>query len=500
MNLAKAFAQTAEKHPDKTALYWGETEYSFRRLADETAQAAAHLQNQLSVKPGDRVAVWLKNCPEFIPAVFGILQAGGVVIPINNFLKPAEVSFMLQDAGADLLIGDPALAEAFPQLQADRPQLKCLRVDELLAGAGRLEASATIRTENDLAVIIYTSGTTGRPKGAMLSHGNLLHNVESCRLVLRCVENDRLVILLPMFHSYMLCVGVFLPLIVGASIVLVRSVHPPRNVLQEIIAHHATILPAIPQFFRAMVQSPISVTLPLRMAISGAAPLPAQVLKEFAEKFPFPLLEGYGLSEASPVVSKNPLEGIRKAGSIGLPIPNVEMSIQDDDGNFLGIGEIGEVCVRGGNVMMGYWNQPAETAKALRDGWLLTGDVGYRDADGYYFITDRKKDMLLVNGINVYPREVEEILYQFPGVKEASVIGVPDLRKGEQPLAFVAPNEGTSLDERALLQFARTKLADYKVPRRVVFLEALPRNATGKILKTTLRGMAEGTETAAVDG
>lgn len=235
------------------------------------------------------------------------------------------------------------------------------------------------------------------------------------------------------------------------------------------------------------------------MAISGAAPLPAQVLKEFAEKFPFPLLEGYGLSEASPVVSKNPLEGTRKAGSIGLPIPDVEMSIQDDDGNFLGTGEIGEVCVRGGNVMMGYWNQPAETAKALRDGWLLTGDVGYRDADGYYFITDRKKDMLLVNGINVYPREVEEILYQFPGVKEASVIGVPDVRKGEQPLAFVAANDGTTLDERALLQFARTKLADYKVPKRVVFLAALPRNATGKILKTELRTMVQGNGAAMVD-
>ena len=499
MNLAKAFAQTAEKNPDKTALYWGETEYSFRQLAEETARAAAHLKNRLSIKPGDRVAVWLKNCPEFIPTVYSILQVGGVVIPINNFLKPAEVSFMLNDAGADLLIGDPTLAEAFPQLQSDRPQLKCMRVDELLTGSDRFEASAAIRNESDLAVIIYTSGTTGRPKGAMLSHGNLLHNVESCRRVLRCVENDRLVILLPMFHSYMLCVGVFLPLIVGASVVLVRSVHPPRNVLQEIITHRATILPAIPQFFRAMVQAPINFPLPLRMAISGAAPLPAQVLKEFAEKFSFPLLEGYGLSEASPVVSKNPLEGTRKAGSIGLPIPDVEMSIQDDNGNFLGTGEIGEVCVRGGNVMMGYWNQPAETAKALRDGWLLTGDVGYRDADGYYFITDRKKDMLLVNGINVYPREVEEILYQFPGVKEAAVIGVPDVRKGEQPLAFVAANEGVTLDERALLQFTRSKLADYKVPRRVVFLEALPRNATGKILKTALRGMAERAGTAAAD-
>jgi long-chain acyl-CoA synthetase len=214
------------------------------------------------------------------------------------------------------------------------------------------------------------------------------------------------------------------------------------------------------------------------------------VLQEFGAKFTFPLLEGYGLSEASPVVAKNPLEGVRKAGSIGLPIPNVEMSIQDDTGKILGTKEIGEVCVRGGNVMMGYWNQPEETAKSLRNGWLLTGDIGYRDADGYYYITDRKKDMLLVNGINVYPREVEEVLYQFPGVKEVSVIGVPDARKGEQPLGFVAASEGITLEEQTLLKYARGRLADYKVPRRLVFLEALPRNATGKVLKTTLREMA----------
>jgi long-chain acyl-CoA synthetase len=279
-------------------------------------------------------------------------------------------------------------------------------------------------------------------------------------------------------------------MLTGGSIVLIRSLHPPRNVLQEIILRQATILPAIPQFFRAMAGAPATLPLPLRMAISGAAPLPVQVLKEFSQKFPFPLIEGYGLSEASPVVTKNPLDGVRKAGSIGLPIPHVEVSIQDDAGNQLKPGEIGELCVRGGNVMIGYWNQPQETAKVMRNGWLLTGDIAYRDEDGYLFITDRKKDMLLVNGINVYPREVEETLYQFPGVREASVIGIPDARRGEQPLAFVVAKEGETLDEKALIQFLRSNLADYKVPRRVVFIEALPRNATGKVLKTSLREMA----------
>ena len=218
--------------------------------------------------------------------------------------------------------------------------------------------------------------------------------------------------------------------------------------------------------------------------------MPAEILREFNEKMPIPLLEGYGLSEASPVVSMNPLAGPWKAGSIGKPIPHVEITVQNDDSEMLGVGQTGEICVRGGNVMQGYWNQPEETAKALRDGWLLTGDIGHCDADGYYYITDRKKDMLLVNGINVYPREIEEVLYKFPGVKEAAVVGMPDTRRGEQPVAFISANEGVKLDEKAIQHFVRERLADYKVPRRVVLLPVLPRNATGKILKTQLKQLA----------
>jgi len=336
-------------------------------------------------------------------------------------------------------------------------------------------------------VIIYTSGTTGRPKGAMLSHGNLLHNVESCRIVLETVREDRMAVLLPLFHSYMLTVGIFLPLIIGGTIVLVKSLNQPRQILQEMLAREATILPAIPPFYRALAGLPASIKLSFRLCISGSAPLPLQVLKDFEAKFGIPLIEGYGLSEASPVVSKNPIHGVHKPGSIGRPIPNVEMSVQDDAGKMLAVGETGEICVRGGNVMLGYWNSPEETARAIRNGWLLTGDMGHCDADGYYYITDRKKDMLLVNGINVYPREIEEIISQYPGVKEAAVIGVPDARKGEQPVAFVVAAEGQILDEKPILQHVRNKLADFKVPKKVVFMVNLPRNATGKVLKTVLR-------------
>jgi long-chain acyl-CoA synthetase len=497
MNLAHAFSESVHKQPNKIALFWGEREYSYSELWRQSVFVSEHLQQHFGVKPGDRVGLWLKNCPEFIPSLFGILRAGAVVAPINNFLKTDEVGFILSDAGIDVLITDDELGAHHRALQAARPQLKLFRIGQFAAPetesgspTSKVQSpSYPERTESDLAVIIYTSGTTGRPKGAMLSHHNLLHNVESCRIVLRTVAVDRFAVCLPLFHSYMLTVGMLLPLLVGGSIVLIKSLHPVRNALQEILQRQATVLPAIPQFYRSMVNAPIHIPLPLRVCISGAAPLPAQVMQEFEAKFHIPLIEGYGLSEASPVVTKNPLDGTRKAGSIGLPIPNVEVSIQDDAGRHLGTGESGEVCVRGGNVMLGYWKQPAETAKVMRDGWLLTGDIGYRDDQGYYFITDRKKDMLLVNGINVYPREIEEILYQFPGVKEAAVVGKPNLRKGEQPIAFVSANDGVVLEEQALLHFVRRKLADYKVPRKVVFMPALPRNAAGKILKTTLRDL-----------
>lgn len=493
MNLADAFTQCVEQRPQKVAVFWGESELPYATLLAQSLATARHLAQEFKVQPGDRVGLWLKNRPEFIPGLFGILNAGAVVVPINNFFKPAEVSHILDDAGIDVLITDDELGVHFPALASTRPSLKLLRIEIAVAeSVGAKGASAALplpRSEADLAVIIYTSGTTGRPKGAMLSHGNLLHNVDSCRQVLDTVEADRYAVLLPLFHSYMLTVGLLLPLLNGASIILIKSLNQPHHMLHEMIQHGATVMPAIPQFYRTLAHANLP-GLPFRLCVSGSAPLPVQVLKDFEAKFHIPLLEGYGLSEASPVVSKNPLRGVRKAGSIGLPLPNVEISVQDDSGRMLATAEVGEICVRGGNVMMGYWNNPEETAKTMRGDWLLTGDIGYRDADGYYFITDRKKDMLLVNGINVYPREIEEVLHQFPGVKEVAVIGVPDPRKGEQPIAYVTPADGVTLDERTLLQFVRRNLADYKVPKHIVFLPALPRNATGKILKTILREQA----------
>jgi long-chain acyl-CoA synthetase len=494
MNLASAFAAAAQKQSAKTAIFWGDDEHSYESLFAQSQQLAAHLQHELGVKPGDRVGLWLKNCPEFVPSLFAGLACGGVVVPINNFLKPDEVNHILVDAGIDVIITDATMAEHLPELMTLRPKLKVWHIEEFsrpeyrqaTPAATRRSASHTPQRD-DLAVIIYTSGTTGRAKGAMLTHGNLLHNVDSCRQVLAAVDHDRFVVLLPMFHSFMLCVGVFLPLLVGGSIVLIRSLHPPKNIIHDIFRRQATILPAVPSFFRTLAATQYPPGLPLRICVSGGAPLPMEILREFKRNLPIPLIEGYGLSEASPVVSMNPIAGPWKEGSIGRPIPDVEVTVQDDAGNLLPVGATGEICVRGGNVMRGYWNQPEETARALRNDWLLTGDVGHYDADGYFYITDRKKDMLIVNGINVYPREIEEILYQIPGVKEAAVVGMPDPRRGEHPVAFVAAKDGATLEEKTILGLLRQKLADYKVPKKVTFLAALPRNATGKVLKTTLR-------------
>ncbi|MCX7721732.1 MAG: long-chain fatty acid--CoA ligase [Verrucomicrobiae bacterium] len=493
MDLATAFRNAVSGREGKPALFWGQSEFSYADLWAHSVRVARALQHEYSVRPGDRVGLWLKNCPEFVPAFFGVLMAGGVVVPINCFLKPDEILFILQNAGIRVLMTDAQLAEHFDAVKSGRPELEFFRTDTLFSGGApvdigqALRAGFVRRSDSDLAVIIYTSGTTGRPKGAMLSHGNLLHNVNSCRIALGAIDADRFGVVLPLFHSYMITVGLLLPLFAGGSIVLVRSVHPLKNALAELVQRRATILPAFPQLYRGLASVPGELTLPFRICISGAAPLPVQVLTDFESRFGIPLIEGYGLSEASPVVSLNPVNGPRKPGSIGVPIYDVEVSVQDDHGNILGPGEVGEICVRGGNVMLGYWNAPEETAQAFRNGWLLTGDVGYKDQDGYFYITDRKKDMLIVHGMNVYPREIEEVIYQFPGVREAAVVGMPDPRRGEQPVAFVAPEEGVTLQTETLKLFLKSKLADYKVPNRIHFVPALPRNATGKVVKPVLR-------------
>ncbi len=491
-NIANQFSEIAAKNSEKTAIYWGEEQYSFGQAYAIAGRLSKRLREEYDLKSGDRVGLWLKNCPEFIFSLFGILMAEGVVVSINNFLTPDEVGYILSDSQVKVLISESSMTEGTTSLKAKIEGLAVIEIEELgqtdIDSEPKLPLSGHEREE--LALIIYTSGTTGKPKGAMLSNNNLLCNVEAVMAELELNSEDRMACLLPMFHSFSMTVCVLLPMTQGLSVVAIRSLHPPKNIVAEIMQHQATVLPAIPQLYRALANTKLPPNLPLRVCCSGAAPLPLEVLKAFNENVGIPLLEGYGLSETSPVACFNPLHGERKPGSVGLPIKGVEFQICNDDGEVLPTGEQGEICIKGHNVMMGYWNNPEATKAAIKGEWFLSGDIGYLDEDGYLYITDRKKDMLLVNGINVYPRELEEVIYRFKGVKEAAVIGVNDPRKGDMVVACVAPSDGAKIEDVVLLEFLRDKLAVYKMPRKVMQMEALPRNATGKILKTKLRELA----------
>jgi long-chain acyl-CoA synthetase len=480
------FDAVVARQPRKACMYWGRDRFTNSDLAGRIRRYGAQLQAAYGVGPGDRVGILLKNCPEFIFALYAVLKLGATVVPINNFLKAPEIQHIVDDCQIKHLITSADFDETIAKLQG----ITAISLPELDRGAEAAPKWATL-SPDDLAVIIYTSGTTGKSKGAMLTHGNVASNVHSCIEALEQTSDDRLTLLLPMFHSFMLTVCIFTPLSMGAGIVLIKSVQPFKAAMREIIRNRATILVGIPQLFQALADAKIPFwlhwVLKLRLAVSGAAPLPGETLAKFDRKFRFPLLEGYGLSEASPVVSFNPIRGVRKAGSVGLPLPDIEVKIFDDHDHELPPGEVGEIAVRGPNVMRGYYNHPEETAAALRDNWLHTGDMGKKDSDGYIYIVDRRKEMLLVRGMNVYPREIEEVLHQFPNVREAAVLAKPDEKRGEVPIAFVSAVNGAKLEPNEILRFCRDRLADYKVPREVRVVDSLPRTATGKIAKLELK-------------
>lgn len=483
-----AFTKTAAATPRRPAIFWGDETIRYRDLQDRIASVAGQLERRWGIQRGDRVGLLIRNCPEFVSVLYGVLGLGAVAVPINTFLKLPEIQHITADCQLKCLIVSPDCEE----LAGGLAGLSIGRLAEVENTAPPPARWAEVALQ-DLAVIIYTSGTTGRPKGAMLTHGNFAANVNSCIQALEETPADRMTLLLPMFHSFMLTVCIFTPLSMGAAIVLIKSVQPFKLALREMIRRRATILVAIPQIFQALAQAKLPFwvhwLLRFRLAVSGAAPLPQETLATFKRRFRFPLLEGYGLSEAAPVVSFNPIHGVRKAGTVGLPLPDVDVAILDDEGRELPQGQVGEIAVRGPNVMRGYYNQPAETAAALRNGWLWTGDMGMKDAAGYLTIVDRRKEMYLVRGLNVYPREIEEVLYQFPGVQEAAVVAKRDEKRGETSVAFVVPVAGAQLEPAAIQKFCRERLADYKLPREVRVLAALPRTATGKVAKLELKNL-----------
>lgn len=466
--------------------------FTYDDLERQINNYTGYLQS-LGVTPGERVALCAPNSPQYIFSYLGASQAGAIVIPLNLMLTLEEIGYILRDSGASTLILHPAILERLKG--QNLPSLEALGIKRLIVlneetaqamAAAPPPVPVPIQS-SDICTFLYTSGTTGRPKGAMLSHDNLVANVLALEEVSHFGPDHNFLCVLPMFHSFCWTVNVLLPLYLGARITI-KSAFQPKDILHTLIEEDITIFCGVPSMFAVLWRMVDRERFSsLRFCISGGAPLAVEVQRGFEEKFNCPLVEGYGLSEASPVVSLNPLYGLRKPGSVGLPLPGVEVKIVDEDDREVPLGEVGELAVRGPNVMVGYHNLTEETAGALRGGWLYTGDLARQDGDGYLYIVDRKKDMIILGGFNVYPREVEEVLLTHPAVQEVAVIGVGDPLKGEIVKAFVVLREGAHVKGQDLQEFLKERLAAYKIPRLWEFVSELPKSPTGKVLKKMLQ-------------
>jgi long-chain acyl-CoA synthetase len=486
-SISSLLERTAAEYPDHAALRMDDLVLTYAQFREAAGRMAALLAS-LGVEPGDRVGLMLPNVPAFPIAFYGALAAGAVVVPMNPLLKEREVSYYLSDSGARAVVawhaaaGEAAkgAADAGAQMiAAERPDLSGL-LDSVAAAPG-----SSGRGGQDDAVILYTSGTTGRPKGAELTHDGLVSNAEvSARTLFTVGPDDVIMGCLPLFHVFGLTCGLNVSVATGATLTLLPRFDPAKA-LDILGRDRVTIFEGVPTMYAAMLHLPDAdpaQAATLRLCASGGAALPVEILRAFEDKFGCIILEGYGLSETSPVASFNH-PGRRKPGSIGTPIEGVQMRLIDDNWNTVPDGEIGEIAIRGHNVMKGYWNKPEATAEAMQDGWFRTGDMARVDSDGYYFIVDRKKDLIIRGGYNVYPREIEEVLHEHPAVAEVAVIGIPHPSLGEEVGAAVALKPGASATPEELRAFAKDRVAAYKYPRRVWLVDALPKGPTGKILK-----------------
>ncbi|MFG2603469.1 long-chain fatty acid--CoA ligase [Streptomyces sp. NPDC048514] len=487
-NLAEFLVDTARRLPGRPALRLDTAAVTYAELDRLSAQAAALLHTE-GVRAGDRVALMLPNVPEFVVLYYAVLRAGGIVVPMNPLLKERETEYHLRDSGAVLLF-EWHLAPGEGAAGAAAAGVRHLAVDPaaLAAELAPLEPrrEMAVTAGDDIAVLLYTSGTTGRPKGAALTHAGIRHNTEVNVLdVQRMTSEDVIVGCLPLFHIFGQTCTMNVAVRSGASLTLVPRFEP-QTVLDAIARDRATVFEGVPTMYAALLQhrpAASADTSSLRMCISGGASLPVEVLHGFERRFGCMVLEGFGMSETSPVVSFNHPDRPRKAGSVGTPIRDVEVRLLDDTGRDVAPGEVGELAVRGPNVMKGYWNRPEDTTAAVPDGWLRTGDLARRDEDGYLYIVDRKKDLIIRGGYNVYPREVEEVLHEHPAVALAAVLGLPDERLGEEVAAAVVLRPDAHADTEELRRFVRDRVAAYKYPRRIWLTDTLPIGPSGKILK-----------------
>ena len=511
-NLSTVLESSARSRPDHAAIVFGNRRLTYRELDAAACQVANGLAAS-GIGAGDVVALACPNLPFFPMVYFGVLKTGATVLPINVLLTSEEVRYLLDDSGAKALMcfeGTPELpigksgfaafrdapaCEHFWTITADpqapSPIERTKTLGELMAG--QKPAFDTVqRSGEDVAVVLYTSGTTGHPKGAELTHTNLVLNAIISRDLVGPGDNDVCMITLPLFHVFGQVVLMVSSLLAGRTMVLIPRFEPGA-VLASLERDAITIFAGVPTMYWALLHHPgegvdiARIKRTLRVCCSGGASLPVEVLRAFEAKFEVPILEGYGLSETSPVLTFNHMDQERRAGSVGMPVWGVEVRVVDVDDRDVPVGETGEVVARGHCIMTGYLNNPEATAEAFRGGWFHTGDIARFDQDGYLYIVDRLKDMIIRGGFNVYPREVEEVLVTHDDVSLAAVIGVPDEEYGEEVKAFVVPKPGHTIDTGALIQWSRQFLAAYKYPRIVEVRESLPMNATGKILKKELR-------------
>jgi len=506
MNITEILQKTARRLPDKMAFYFDDQGTTYKDLQNLAESCALGLQ-RIGVKKGDRVAIFAPSSLEFIIAWFGAVRLGAVVIPVNIMLKARESKYILENAEVHTLIVHQSQVDMVNSFRSSLPFLKNSVVvgkqppagsrgfTDLISGRPS-RAMMVACAPNDTATMIYTSGTTGFPKGAMITHANLYSNVQGIIEALHLDENMIRVSVTPLFHAMGLTVNMLAVTTLGAT-AIIQAKLDFEEFLKANEKYRATMISGAPALHYLLAYDPRTEKYDLsswKVAMSGSAALPVEILKKFEEKFKIPMIEAYGLTEVTTAATANPFSGVRKPGSVGLPLRDLEVKIFDDQDRDVPVGEVGEIVIRGPAVMKGYYNNPQATAETLRGGWLHTGDLGKMDEDGYVYILDRKKDMIICSGYNVYPREIEELLHTHPAVLEAAVIGIPDPKRGESPMAFIIPRPGAKVTEPELIQFCRDNLAAYKAIKAVKFVEEFPRNPNRKVLKRELREMVAASE------
>jgi long-chain acyl-CoA synthetase len=488
MNVAQLLERSALYHADRPALIFGERRWTYVELERDVSALAAGFA-ALDLRRGERVALHLPNRPDFVLAYYAALKAGLVPLSLNTSYKAEELGYIIGNAAAAMVVTADGIDASLPSRDRMPSVRQLLHAKDLDGLRGRATLRAVDVDREDTAAILYTSATTGRPKGVMLTHANIVSNAYATVHHLKMTEQDRGLCALPMFH----CFGqnaIMHALVTAGGTLVLHERFVPDAFVAAVAEERITILYAVPTMYILFLSMSTPDFRSVRLCFSAAATLPGDVETRWQATHGHWIQQGYGLTETSPFASYNHEVAFRR-GSVGTPIENVEMKIVDADDREVADGELGEIVIKGPNVMKGYVGDAAATAASIRDGWFHSGDIGYRDGDGYFFIVDRLKDMINVSGFKVFPREVEEVLFRHPAVKEAAVVGIPDPVRGEAVKAFVVLKEGASVDAETLQALCRSTIASVKVPERIEFIGALPKNPTGKILKKELRSRLE---------